>query len=164
MLPTRFLLRQPMIQFLGKRSNLPKRESAIPPRPLTHQHKTTRGPRNPQPSTPFSNTHRTAEPTDPKPHPHPASPTPETLPTSFASYRQKAQQHGPLQSPTNTSFAHPAAHGKIGGTPGAELGAVQPQGTGVFFDRSELPKRFARTAFSAVEMEAVESGGASMFG
>ncbi|KAI9652661.1 MAG: hypothetical protein M1831_006648 [Alyxoria varia] len=128
MIPTRFLLRQPMIQFLGKRSNLPKQS------------------------------------TDHTPHPHPASPSSD-LPNSFATYRQKAQQHGPLQSNFNTSFAASSAHGKIGGTPGAALGAVEPEiGKGVFFDRSELPKRFARTAFSAEEMEAVESGGASMWG
>ena len=81
---------------------------------------------------------------------HPASPMP-TLPESFASYRQKAQQHGPL----NQQYG-------IGATPGGSLGPIEA-GKGNFFDRSELPQRFRRLAWTQAEIDAVESGGASLF-
>jgi small subunit ribosomal protein YMR-31 len=42
------------------------------------------------------------------------------------------------------------------------LGSVQPK-EGEVWDRNELPKRFRRTAFTEAEMEAIESGGASLF-
>ena len=42
------------------------------------------------------------------------------------------------------------------------LGSVQPK-DGEVWDRNELPKRFRRTVFSEAEMEAIESGGASLF-
>ena len=89
---------------------------------------------------------------------HPASPT-GSLPESFASYRSKAQQHGPLnpQKQQSRSFG-----GLVGGKSGSSLGPVQPK-KGEYFDRDELPARFRRTAFSQAEIEAVESGGASLF-
>ncbi|KAL0934501.1 uncharacterized protein CTRU02_211300 [Colletotrichum truncatum] len=102
---------------------------------------------------------------DHTPAPHPASPT-GTLPpnfgngsaaprnNSFSSYRDHAQQHGPLQR---------AVGGGIGGTSGHELGSVVPP-TGIFFDRSELPARFRRQPIDLAEIEAVESGGAAIFG
>ncbi|THW88817.1 hypothetical protein D6D15_05717, partial [Aureobasidium pullulans] len=94
---------------------------------------------------------------DHTPHAHPAAPTSE-LPDSFASYRQKAQQHGPL------SRRSPASQygGFVGPKAGKSLGPVEPA-AGEFFDRSDLPARFARTSWSAAEIEAIESGGASMF-
>jgi small subunit ribosomal protein YMR-31 len=52
--------------------------------------------------------------------------------------------------------------GHIGGTPGASLGPVEP-GKGLYFDRSELPERFQRLRWTEAEIEAVESGGASLF-
>jgi small subunit ribosomal protein YMR-31 len=33
----------------------------------------------------------------------------------------------------------------------------------MFFDRSELPQRFQQLSWSQAEIEAIESGGASMF-
>ncbi|KAF2142343.1 uncharacterized protein K452DRAFT_286772 [Aplosporella prunicola CBS 121167] len=90
---------------------------------------------------------------DHTPHAHPASPT-NSLPDSFASYRQKAQQHGPL---TKRHYSG----GNIGGQPGAALGPIEPA-KGEFFDRSELPDRFARLPWSESEIEAIESGGASL--
>ncbi|KAJ5834353.1 Ribosomal protein S36 mitochondrial [Penicillium robsamsonii] len=90
---------------------------------------------------------------DHSPRVHPASPT-GSLPDSFATYRAKAQQHGPLG---RSSFS-----GSIGGQPGASLGSVQP-GAGEFFDRAELPSRFGRLPWTQAEMEAIETGGASMF-
>ncbi|KAF2085870.1 hypothetical protein K490DRAFT_45289 [Saccharata proteae CBS 121410] len=93
---------------------------------------------------------------DHTPRPHPVSPT-QSLPDSFASYRQKAQQHGPL------SQQHSFSTGAIGGKPGAQLGPVGPD-KGQVFDRSELPERFRRLRWSEAEIEAIESGGASMFG
>lgn len=48
------------------------------------------------------------------------------------------------------------------GRSGASLGAVTPP-KGEFFDRSELPNRFRRTPFSAEEIDAIETGGASLF-
>jgi small subunit ribosomal protein YMR-31 len=93
---------------------------------------------------------------DHTPKVHPASPS-QSLPESFASYRQKAQQHGPLNHTNSYS-----SRGQIGGTPGASLGPVEPS-KGLYFDRSELPARFQRLAWSQAEIEAIESGGASLF-
>jgi len=56
----------------------------------------------------------------------------------------------------------PVTYGAIGGAPGRSLGPVQPK-QGEFFDREELPKRFRRTVWSEEEIEAITSGGASMF-
>lgn len=105
---------------------------------------------------------------DHTPHAHPASPS-TSLPESFASYRQKAQQHGPInrgqqsassQAPSASSAAAP--YGAIGGRSGRQLGSVQPK-EGEFWDRSELPMRFRRTPWSQTEIDAVETGGASLF-
>ncbi|EXJ71334.1 uncharacterized protein A1O5_05140 [Cladophialophora psammophila CBS 110553] len=93
---------------------------------------------------------------DHTPHAHPASPT-HSLPESFAAYRSKAQQHGPLRGGSSMTY------GAIGGTPGKALGPIKPK-EGEFFDRDELPARFRRKAWSEEEIEAVSSGGASMFG
>lgn len=104
--------------------------------------------------------------------PHPASPNGE-LPAnfsgygfgennpsrhaSFSNYRDHAQQHGPLQKSIRSAAAG------IGGSAGAQLGDVQaPKGT--FFDTSELPARFRRAPIDIAEIEAVESGGAAVFG
>ncbi|KAF3000411.1 hypothetical protein G7054_g9342 [Neopestalotiopsis clavispora] len=99
---------------------------------------------------------------DHSPQPHPASPT-GSLPagfgaggnshTSFSSYREAAQQHGPLRKSV----------GRIGGSPGSKLGSVAAP-KGQFFDRSELPARFRRAPIDLAEIEAVESGGAALFG
>ncbi|KAK2736138.1 hypothetical protein FQN55_001878 [Onygenales sp. PD_40] len=94
---------------------------------------------------------------DHSPRVHPASPSPE-LPESFAAYRVKAQQHGPLNNPARSSLAY----GAIGGNPGSSLGPIEPK-QGEFFDRSELPARFGRMSWSQEEIEAVETGGASLF-
>jgi len=91
---------------------------------------------------------------DHTPQAHPASPT-HSLPESFASYRQKAQQHGPLNQSRDYSSG-------VGSTPGSSLGPVEA-GKGFYFDRSELPARFQRMSWSQAEIEAIESGGASMF-
>ncbi len=72
-------------------------------------------------------------------------------------YRQKAQQHGPLGARAQPS----SAGGVIGGQPGAALGPVQPD-KGQYFDRSELPQRFQRLSWTQMEIEAVESAGASL--
>jgi small subunit ribosomal protein YMR-31 len=124
----------------------------------------------------------TTESVDHSPHAHPASPT-HSLPESFASYRSKAQQHGPLggggnngggpaaggSSQASSSPPHISApttssvtYGAIGGTPGRSLGSVKPK-DGEFFDRDELPKRFQRKVWSDEEIEAVDSAGASIF-
>ncbi|KAF2127310.1 hypothetical protein P153DRAFT_358915 [Dothidotthia symphoricarpi CBS 119687] len=106
-----------------------------------------------QPMIRFLGKRSTPSKVDHTPHAHPASPT-HALPESFASYRQKAQQHGPLQK--NQIPAH------IGATPGASLGPIEP-GRGMYFDRSELPSRFQRLSWSQDEIDAIESGGASQF-
>ncbi|CVL05828.1 hypothetical protein H9Q69_002734 [Fusarium xylarioides] len=102
---------------------------------------------------------------DHTPKPHPASGV-EKLPESwsgygngdaatthksFSSYRDHVQQHGPLQK------------SGFGGTPAASLGSVKPP-QGVAFDVSELPTRFHRAPLNAAEIEAIESGGAALFG
>lgn len=103
---------------------------------------------------------------DHSPKPHPASPTgklPEgfasasSTHSSFSSYRDHAQQHGPLQKSIRISA------GGIGGTTGAQLGSIEPA-TGVFFDISELPARFRRAPVDMAEIEAIESGGAALLG
>ncbi|KAH1486676.1 hypothetical protein LV164_006541 [Aspergillus fumigatus] len=91
---------------------------------------------------------------DHTPRPHPASPS-GVLPDSFAAYRSKAQQHGPLG---RASFTQ----GSIGRLPGAALGPVQPK-QGEFFDRAELPARFHRLPWTEAEIEAIETGGASLY-
>ena len=91
---------------------------------------------------------------DHTPRVHPLSPT-GSLPDSFATYRFKAQQHGPLGRSQFTP-------GVIGGKPGAALGPVEPK-EGQYFDRSDLPQRFHRLPWSDVEIEAIETGGASLW-
>lgn len=55
-----------------------------------------------------------------------------------------------------------SAGGAIGGHPGKSFGPVEPA-RGQYFDRSELPSRFWRMRWSQAEIEAVETGGASLF-
>ncbi|KIW05325.1 uncharacterized protein PV09_03846 [Verruconis gallopava] len=88
----------------------------------------------------------------PKQHPASATALPPsfTKKNSFAAYRQTAQQHGPL----NTS--------SIGSRPGHSLGPIEPE-PGVFFDRNQLGAKYQKLPWSAAEMEAIESGGASMW-
>lgn len=141
--------RQPMIKFLGKRSH---------PKNIDHT-----------------------------PQAHPASPTHE-LPSSFASYRQKATQHGPLgggqqgsggptpssssvssassssalSSLSSTARGGPMTYGAIGGKSGRSLGSIKPK-DGEFFDVSELPRRFQKRVWTEEEMDATNTGGASMW-
>jgi len=104
---------------------------------------------------------------DHSPQPHPASPT-QSLPSSFTSgegashasfstYRDHAQQFGPLRK-TIKNFEERG----VGGTTGAELGRVEAP-KGMYFDRNELPARFRRSPLSVAEIEAIETGGAAMF-
>lgn len=74
-----------------------------------------------------------------------------SLPNTFAAYRQQAQQHGPL----NVGLGQ-----GIGRTPGAALGPVDAA-TGEFFDRSQLEPKFAKLPWTLAEIEAIESGGAT---
>ena len=53
-------------------------------------------------------------------------------------------------------------YGGIGGKTGQQLGSFQP-GKGEVWDREELPLRFRRRKWTEAEMEAVDSGGASLF-
>jgi small subunit ribosomal protein YMR-31 len=103
-------------------------------------------------------THNRVAEVDHTPHVHPASPS-AALPESFASYRKKAQQHGPL-NPGLRSYPS-IVGGHIGGAPGTSLGRVEAS-SGEYFDRSELPARFQRLSWTPEEMEAIESGGASV--
>jgi len=89
---------------------------------------------------------------DATPTVHPASPTP-TLPNTFAYYRQQAQQHGPLN----------IGLGGIGAKSGASLGPVDAP-KGEYFDRSQLPHKFAKLPWTLAEIEAIESGGATTVG
>ncbi|WPH01068.1 Hypothetical protein R9X50_00390300 [Acrodontium crateriforme] len=105
---------------------------------------------------------------DHAPHAHPASPD-HTLPESFSSYRQRATSHGPLgggqQRVASSAASVPSTvmspYGAIGGHSAKQLGSVKPA-SGEFWDRSQLPKRFQRLQWSEAEIEAIESGGASM--
>lgn len=114
------------------------------------------------------------ETVDHTPRVHPASPSdflPPSFTSSFAQYRDRAQQHGPLHTQSNAtaaaaaSFASPfGAASSIGASSGASLGGglTTAPGEGRAFDRCELPARFGRLPFSETEMEAVETGGASL--
>ncbi|ROT40482.1 ribosomal protein YMR-31 [Sodiomyces alkalinus F11] len=119
------------------------------------------------PSIRFIGRRSIPESIDHTPRPHPASPSGQ-LPegfgkngvgfkhANFSSYRQHAQQHGPLQKTIRSSDS-------IGAASGSQLGAVAAP-KGAFFDVSELPARFHRQPIPVAELEAVESGGASLFG
>lgn len=110
-----------------------------------------------------------SESVDHTPQAHPASPT-HKLPESFASYRQKAQQHGPLGGQSNdgpprpsaSSMGGPMTYGAVGGRAARDLGPIEPK-EGEYFDVSELPKRFQRRKYTDQEMDAVTSGGASLW-
>lgn len=54
-------------------------------------------------------------------------------------------------------------YGAIGGHSGRQLGNVAPA-KGEAWDRDELPARFRRKVFSASEIEAIDSAGASLWG
>lgn len=147
--------RQPMIRFLGKRS-IPKRKgtSAEHGKYKSIAHKTT-------------DTSTTLE-IDHSPHVHPAAPD-QSLPESFAQYRNRAIQHGPLggQQPQSSAAAGAggpaeAPIGHIGGQSAKQLGPITLS-KGEVWDRSELPARFRRKSWTLAEMEAVDSGGASLF-
>ena len=129
--------RTPLIHFLGKRS--------IPGMCPVHH-----APR-------AGKLIRLSESVDHAPHAHPASPSP-TLPDSFVTYRSKAQQHGPLTH--RPSFS--TSTGFIGGHSGKSLGSVEPPRS-QFFDRSELPSRFHGVPWTQAEIDAIETGGASLF-
>lgn len=99
---------------------------------------------------------------DHTPHVHPASPT-SSLPAtftqqssspSFSIYRQHAQQHGPLGRNIRSD-------GSIGASAGRDLGPVTPA-DGEYFDRNDLPARFRRTPYTEAEIEAIETGGATL--
>ena len=99
---------------------------------------------------------------DHTPHPHPASPT-GSLPSgfasshsSFSSYRDHAQQFGPLRKTIKSSS------GGVGSLAGSDLGSVAPP-KGYYFDRNDLPARFHRAPLTAAEIEAIETGGAAAF-
>lgn len=91
-------------------------------------------------------------------HVHPASPSSQ-LPAdftsapsaaNFSSYRQKAIQHGPLGRSNG-----------IGSVSGQSLGPVAPP-KGEFFDRDQLPARFRRGLLEMAEIDAIETGGATL--
>jgi len=108
----------------------------------------------------FVGQHTIPKSIDHTPRVHPASPS-STLPdsfksaNSFSSYRQKSQQHGPLG---RTAFSTESG---IGGMSGHALGPVEPV-EGEFFDRNQLPARFHRTLYTPEEIDAIETGGATL--
>ncbi|GKT94443.1 ribosomal protein ymr-31 [Colletotrichum tofieldiae] len=84
----------------------------------------------------------------------PSSPTGK-LPANFG--------NGSASPSTPTSAPTRSISSGVGGTSGHNLGPVVPP-SGIFFDRSELPARFRRQPLDLAEIEAVESGGAALFG
>jgi small subunit ribosomal protein YMR-31 len=104
------------------------------------------------------------------PRPHPESPS-ATLPESFAAYREKATQHGPLKTQNQPQSSTPSAASQkpqqslqaptIGAQSGRSLGSVKPAHN-QFWDRNDLPQRFHRTPFTQAEIDAIETGGASL--
>ncbi|KXJ96664.1 ribosomal protein YMR-31 [Microdochium bolleyi] len=115
--------RTPMIQFIGKRS-IP---SDIDHTPKPHPEAPGKALPGSFGSSPNGNSH-----------------------VSFSSYRDGAQQHGPLRK-------------TLGLASGAALGPVNPP-QGQYFDRNELPLRFRRAPLDLAEIEAIETGGATLFG
>ncbi|KAF2864107.1 hypothetical protein K470DRAFT_279908 [Piedraia hortae CBS 480.64] len=105
--------------------------------------------------------------TEHPPKVHPASPIDE-LPDSFAKYRQRAQQYGPLASSSssktsNASSRQARSSGKsFGELTGEELGSPEPK-KGQFWDRNDLPPRFHRMTWTQADIEAIESGGATLY-
>ncbi|KMU88632.1 hypothetical protein CIHG_06571 [Coccidioides immitis H538.4] len=79
--------------------------------------------------------------------------------TAVSQAAASPSQHGPLNSPSR-----PSAYGGLHrwSIPGASLGSVQPK-QGEYFDRNDLPERFRRIPWSQAEIEAIETGGASLF-
>lgn len=169
MIPTRILRqaaaaeqhRTPLIKFLGKRSSPSTSVFPFPPPILLISS-------NPPPAT---NTSSDPSPEITPPENHPASPS-ASLPDSFVQYRSNAQQHGPLghrartassSSPPQSPQSSPsgASGATIGSRSGRSLGSIEPP-PGQYFDRSELPARFRRMEWTEAEIEAVESGGASV--
>lgn len=53
-------------------------------------------------------------------------------------------------------------YGFVGGRAARDLGPIEPK-EGEYFDVSELPKRFQRRKYTEEEMDAVTSGGASLW-
>jgi len=142
--------RQPLIKFIGKRS-IPSMSTRQSMCTATQWKGTTT---NSKPFSPGSIDHT--------PKAHPASPTHE-LPadfssppksTSFSSYRQTAQQHGPLGRSKTGEVS-------IGAISGQSLGDVKPV-KGEYFDRNELPARFRRSRIELSEIDAIETGGATL--
>jgi len=119
--------RTPMIKFIGKRT-IP---SSVDHTPRAH-------PASPSHELPAEFTSSAAK----------SSPT-------FSSYRQQAQQHGPLGRTKSST------DGGIGSMSGSSLGSVAPV-KGEFFDRSELPARFRRAPIDLAEIDAIETGGATL--
>jgi len=101
---------------------------------------------------------------DHSPHAHPAAPShelpadwntaPKSSSSSFSSYRQQAQQHGPLGRTKSSD-------GSLGSLSGHSLGPVAPA-KGEYFDRNELPARFRRSPIELAEIDAIETGGATL--
>ena len=164
MFPTRLLReaqhRVPMIKFLGKRVAPSMQLQFFPYHLLIALTETI------SPAAPAN-----------EPAPHPASPS-NSLPDSFMSYRSRVQQHGPLANYMNQPSSAPSAqsaspspapspsssshaYGAIGGHSGHELGHLEPA-NGEVWDRSELPARFGRMAWTDEEIEALELGGAGL--
>lgn len=90
--------------------------------------------------TPFA----IAESIDHTPRLHPQDPQ-AFLPKSFAEYRIRASQHGPL-----TGYKVASSSTAIPSKPRV----------GEYVDRNELPKRFWRLRLSKPEMQAIEDGAA----
>ena len=129
--------RQPLIKFLGKRT--------VPCKPKL------------PPLTSHASSNTFPASVDRTPAVHPASPS-SALPgqgsPSFSAYRQHAQQHGPLGRNIRTDSS-------VGSVPGRDFGPVAAA-QGEFFDRSELPVRFRRSPYTEAEIEAIETGGATL--
>lgn len=114
-----------------------------------------------KPMIKFLGKRTTPESVDHTPRAHPQSPT-HKLPAdfgksssaSFSVYRQHAQQHGPLGRNIKPDDI-------LGSIPGRELGPVTPA-KGEYMDRSQLPPRFRRSILSEAEIEAIETGGATL--
>ncbi|KAI0479444.1 hypothetical protein GGR56DRAFT_378628 [Xylariaceae sp. FL0804] len=96
---------------------------------------------------------------DHTPRPHPQSPT-GSLPEAFVATR--GNSHADFQSYRSNMQLHGPLH-NIGGVPAARLGPVEPP-RGTAWDRNELPERFRRAPLTPAEIEAVETGGAALFG
>ncbi|KAI4210712.1 MAG: hypothetical protein LQ351_006488 [Letrouitia transgressa] len=147
MRPTPFLLRHPLIKFLGKRS-FPQ-----PPTQSSDQEP------HPHPASPTHDLPTSFVAYRSKAQQH--GPLAHSSSSSSPSEEPAAAQDISASSSASPDVGSKAGRAGVRPRSGHDLGAVEPaRGTGEVMDRSELPERFHLLAWTEEEIERVELGGA----